>query len=118
VVVVADRDTAAVELLEYYLEIFNVNIRTVTDVEALRSTMRAEPVDLLIVDITLPGLRAAQFMRELRSMHEYASLPVIATCPIQQAVDQAVVRSLKANDFLVKPFHFSELGSKIRKYMG
>ncbi|NSW53313.1 MAG: response regulator [Anaerolineae bacterium] len=118
VVVVADRDPAAVELLEYYLEIFNVNIRTVTDVEALRSTMRAERVDLLIVDITLPGLRAAQFLRELRSMHEYASLPVIATCPIQQAVDQAVVRSLKANDFLVKPFHFSELGSKIRKYMG
>jgi PleD family two-component response regulator len=117
VVLVADRDRSSVELVEYYLEIFNVKPRIVSSVPQMRTILEEEPVALLILDVTLPEMDAPRLLREIRAKDRYASLPIIATSPIQHSIDQTVIRSLKVNDFLIKPFHFSDLGSKIRKYI-
>jgi signal transduction histidine kinase/CheY-like chemotaxis protein len=117
VVLVADRDRSSVELVEYYLEIFNVKPRIAGTVAEMRKVLDEEQVALLILDVTLSDENLSGLLQEIRAEDCYASLPIIATSPIQHAIDQAMIQSLNVNDFLIKPFHFSDLGSKIRKYI-
>ena len=117
VIIIADNDIPSVEMLNYYLEMFNVKPVVVNSVEELRNVFKTRIVDLLIMDIFLPGLDAGRLIREIRATDRYAALPIIATSSIKRQIDQKTIHSLHVNDFLIKPFHFSDLGSKIRKYV-
>jgi len=116
-IVIADSDQATTELLEYYLEIFNAKPLVVHEGGALRKILASMKVDVLIIDIFLPGIEFAALLKEIRSQKQYTQLPIIATSPIQRNVDTDTLRTLAVNDFLQKPFHFSEIAAKIRKYI-
>jgi two-component system phosphate regulon response regulator OmpR len=115
-ILIGDQDEATTELLGYYLEIFGVEPVVVTSTKDIRLKLREMTFDLLIVDLFLSG-DVEKLMKDLRSTRKTYKLPVIALYSVQSEVNKDDVAKWKVNDILTKPFQFSEIISKIRKYV-
>ena len=79
--------------------------------EALRSIHDDRP-DLVVLDIMMPGLDGLEVVRRLRLADE--QLPVIMLTARDAVPDRVTGLEAGADDYLVKPFAFSELLARIR----
>jgi two-component system response regulator MprA len=79
--------------------------------EALRS-IRDDRPDLAVLDIMMPGLDGLEVVRRLRQADE--QLPVIMLTARDAVPDRVTGLEAGADDYLVKPFAFSELLARIR----
>ncbi|GAB3691957.1 response regulator transcription factor [Spirosoma flavus] len=68
-------------------------------------------VDLLILDINLPGLNGFEVCRSVRA--EKPKLPIIMLTALGEIEDKVEGLSLGADDYLVKPFDFRELVARV-----
>lgn len=79
--------------------------------DALQS-IRDDPPDLIVLDIMMPGLDGLEVVRRLRLADE--QLPVIMLTARDAVPDRVTGLEAGADDYLVKPFAFSELLARIR----
>jgi two-component system alkaline phosphatase synthesis response regulator PhoP len=70
-----------------------------------------ERFDLLVLDVMLPGRSGLDLCRELRARR--ARTPVLMLTARGQVEDKVVGLKLGADDYLVKPFHMSELLARV-----
>ncbi|MAB99479.1 MULTISPECIES: heavy metal response regulator transcription factor [Pseudomonas] len=89
---------------------FNVT-RVVTGTDALQSAL-AEPFDLLILDVMMPGLSGWEVLRKLRAAGNAA--PVLFLTARDGVEDRVKGLELGADDYLIKPFAFTELLARVR----
>lgn len=68
--------------------------------------------DLVILDVMLPGLNGWQILKELRTQGR--QMPVLFLTAKDQVDDRVKGLELGADDYLVKPFSFSELLARVR----
>ncbi|HET9743434.1 MAG TPA: response regulator transcription factor [Terriglobales bacterium] len=68
--------------------------------------------DLLILDLNLPRVDGVQILRRLRANKN--SLPVLILTARNKVEDRVTLLDLGADDYLVKPFSFSELSARVR----
>jgi two-component system copper resistance phosphate regulon response regulator CusR len=71
-----------------------------------------EAIDLLILDVMLPGLDGWQILKTLRGAGK--NLPVLFLTARDQVEDRVRGLELGADDYLVKPFAFAELLARVR----
>lgn len=71
-----------------------------------------EAIDLLILDVMLPGLDGWQILQTLRGAGK--NLPVLFLTARDQIDDRVRGLELGADDYLVKPFAFAELLARVR----
>ncbi len=71
--------------------------------------------DLLVLDVMLPGLTGWQVLERLR--HGGKQMPVLFLTARDQVEDRVKGLELGADDYLVKPFAFSELLARVRTLM-
>jgi DNA-binding response OmpR family regulator len=70
------------------------------------------PFDLAILDVNLPGLSGLDLLAYLRQLQP--SLPVMLLTARDQVRDRVAGLDLGADDYLTKPFSFSELAARVR----
>ena len=68
--------------------------------------------DLVVLDVMLPGLDGWQVLREIRQAGRH--MPVLFLTARDQVEDRVKGLELGADDYLVKPFAFSELLARVR----
>jgi two-component system copper resistance phosphate regulon response regulator CusR len=68
--------------------------------------------DLVVLDVMLPGLDGCQVLREIRRQGKH--LPVLFLTARDQVEDRVKGLESGADDYLVKPFAFSELLARVR----
>ena len=68
--------------------------------------------DLMVLDVMLPGLRGWQVLERLRQSGK--EMPVLFLTARDQVEDRVKGLELGADDYLVKPFAFSELLARVR----
>ena len=71
-----------------------------------------ETFDLIILDVMLPGINGWDVLRALRAAGK--SMPVLFLTARDQVDDRVKGLELCADDYLVKPFAFSELLARVR----
>ncbi|HET9226124.1 MAG TPA: response regulator transcription factor, partial [Thermoanaerobaculia bacterium] len=71
----------------------------------------AEPFDLVILDVMLPGKDGFEVCRELRSRG--TQVPVLMLTARSQVIDRVVGLKLGADDYLTKPFEMIELLARV-----
>jgi len=71
-----------------------------------------EPYDVVILDLLLPGKSGLDVLREIRA--KKCSVPVICVTARDKIQDRVTGLDLGADDYLVKPFQFSELLARLR----
>jgi PAS domain S-box-containing protein len=86
--------------------------RSATDALAL---FRADPsaFDLVISDLTMPGLTGTQLAAEMRRVR--ANVPVILSTGYLDRLDTEVVKSLRVQDVLVKPYTTEALAAAVHR---
>jgi two-component system OmpR family response regulator len=77
----------------------------------MRKAMRAGGVDLVILDIMLPGEGGLDLLRELRAT---SAVPVILLTALGEPVDRVVGLELGADDYVPKPFEPREILARVR----
>jgi two-component system OmpR family response regulator len=104
---VLEDDKKIAEFVAEGLESAGHAVRTVRSAEEATSIVRLEEFDVLIVDVMLPGMDGVSFIESLRA--EGLQTPVLILSALQSIDDK--VRGFRSggDDYLTKPFSFSEL---------
>jgi CheY-like chemotaxis protein len=114
-VLIVDDDAAHRKLTARFLATTGYELRLAADgYEAMR-LLTSTHVDLVLLDIRMPGLDGMEILRRLRRSSSTAALPVIM---MTGAADRDVVRDTLEHgvvDFLVKPFDRGTLLAKVKR---
>ncbi len=89
-------------------------VTAVADGQAALEAVRAQPFDLVISDVMMPGLDGLQLVGALRADSHVPDLPVLLLSA--RAGQEAAIEGLEAgaDDYLVKPFSAAELLARVR----
>jgi two-component system KDP operon response regulator KdpE len=85
-------------------------IEALTGEEALEK-IRTEQVDLVLLDVNLPGISGIETARELRRASD---VPIIMLSVRNSERDKVMALDAGADDYVVKPFGVEELMARIR----
>jgi len=75
---------------------------------------REKPLDLILLDLGLPGINGFELLRQLKECPETQSIPVIVLTAWNSTTDKLRGFELGAVDYLTKPFEPSELRARLR----
>ncbi|MDT0304408.1 response regulator transcription factor [Streptomonospora wellingtoniae] len=111
-VLIADDDRAIRDSLDRALRLEGYEVRMAADgVEAL-AAVHAEPVDLLVLDVMMPGVDGLGVCRVLRK--EGDSTPILMLTARVETSDRVAGLDAGADDYLPKPFELDELLARLR----
>jgi two-component system, OmpR family, response regulator len=109
--VIVDDDREIRTLLSQYLEKHDFRTTAVAEGREMRRVMERSRVDLVVLDLMLPGEDGLSICRELRTRSQ---VPVIMLTARGEDVDRIVGLELGADDYVPKPFNPRELLGRIR----
>ncbi|MEM7077663.1 MAG: response regulator [Pseudomonadota bacterium] len=108
---VVDDDPELRELTQAYLEQQGLTVACVESGEAMDAYLAEHDVDLLILDLMLPGEHGLSIAGRLK---KHSDLPIIIVSAQGEDVDRIVGLEVGADDYLGKPFNPRELLARIR----
>ncbi|MFC4467997.1 response regulator transcription factor [Streptomyces xiangluensis] len=112
-VLIADDDADIRDLVAFKLVQSGHEVTAVEDGMAALRVVREQPLDLLLLDIRMPGMSGLDVCREVRAADETASLPVILITARSQEGDVELGFAAGADDYIIKPFSPRELSSRV-----
>ena len=113
-ILVCDDDKQIVDAIDIYLtgEGYQV-VKAYDGYEALE-VMEAQPVDLMIVDVMMPGLDGIRTTLKIR---ETSSIPIIILSAKSEDTDKILGLNIGADDYLSKPFSPLELVARVKSQL-
>jgi two-component system, OmpR family, phosphate regulon response regulator OmpR len=110
-VAIVDDDARIRDLLRRYLTQEGFDVLLAEDGKALNRLLTRETVDLIVLDLMLPGEDGLSICRRLRSAKD--TTPIIMLTAKVEDVDRIVGLEVGADDYLPKPFNPRELLARI-----
>jgi DNA-binding response OmpR family regulator len=114
-ILIIEDDKSIAELERDYLEIdgFSVDI-AFTGQDGLNKALFNEKIDLVILDLMLPGADGFQICREIRTKKD---IPILMVSARKEDIDKIRGLGLGADDYVVKPFSPSELVARVKAHL-
>jgi two-component system OmpR family response regulator len=109
-ILVVDDDREIRRLLAEYLQKNGLRVTAARDGTEMRRVLGRERVDLVVLDVMLPGDDGLKLCRELRTDSQ---VPIIMLTARVEDVDRILGLELGADDYLPKPFNPRELLARI-----
>lgn len=110
-IVIVDDDTRIRDLLRRFLTQEGYDVLLAEDARALARIQQRETVDLLVLDVMLPGEDGLSICRRLRA--EGQKVPIIMLTAKSEDQDRITGLEIGADDYLAKPFNPRELLARI-----
>jgi two-component system OmpR family response regulator len=110
-IVVVDDHRDIRDLVGAYLSQHGYRVSVAESGQALRKIIERNSVDLLILDIMMPGEDGLSVCRQIRATGD---LPIIFLTAMADETDRIIGLELGADDYLVKPFNPRELLARVR----
>jgi DNA-binding response OmpR family regulator len=109
-ILVVEDEPRLADILRLYLERDGHAVTVVGDGSAALAAYDAEPVDLVVLDLMLPGLAGEAVLTAIR---ERGDTPVLITSAKRSDVERIAGLRMGADDYLAKPFNPHELTARV-----
>jgi len=116
-ILVAEDDRDIADLIAHYLRKQGWTPHIATSGDDALAYARRQPVDLVILDVMLPGLSGLEVCRVLRGDKATEAIPIIMVTARAEETDRIVGLEIGADDYLSKPFSPNELVARVRALM-
>jgi len=110
---IVDDDRQLLALLDEYLSARGYRVSTATHGRQMRQVLAGARIDLVVLDVMLPGEDGLSLCRDLRA-RSVAPIPVLMLTARSDEADRIVGLEMGADDYLGKPFAARELLARIR----
>ena len=101
-------------LVKFNLEKANYECTIAATGEKALEVLDNQAVDLVILDIMLPGMNGLEICRAIRQKEKFKSLPIMMLTAKGEEVDRVVGFEMGADDYIVKPFSPRELVLRVK----
>ena len=111
-ILVVDDDPLVRQMIVDYLGDNDIRVTALASGAQIAALMERDTIDLVVLDLRLPGEDGLQIARNLRQ--NSATLPIIMLTGLKDEADRVMGLELAADDYLTKPFSPRELLARIR----
>jgi two-component system, OmpR family, alkaline phosphatase synthesis response regulator PhoP len=112
-VLLIEDDNDIAEAIAYQLEKVGLQVKVAkTGEEGLEAVRRG--VDLVLLDLNLPGMDGLEVCRMIRRQNTTAHVPIIIVSARADEVDRVLGLEMGADDYMVKPFSLKELAARCK----
>ena len=113
-VLIIEDEPEIADLEKDYLEMSGYEVITETDGKKGLERAKTVDIDLLILDLMLPGVDGYEICKELR---EEKDIPIIMVSAKKDDIDKIRGLGLGADDYMTKPFSPSELVARVKAHL-
>src|SRR5689334_12742827 len=119
-VLVVEDEESLLHTLRYNLSRAGHEVRLCTDGNVALEMVRANPPDLMLLDLMLPGIDGPEVCRRVRSE---TGNPVVSQVPIvmltarDEEIDKVLGLEVGADDYITKPFSMHELLARVKAHL-
>lgn len=110
-ILVVDDDARIRSMLRRYLSDEGFNVSDAENGAAMRSVLESRPVDLVLLDLVMPGEDGFTLAHYIR---QRAGTPIIMLTGKADVIDKVAGLEAGADDYIPKPFHLREVLARIR----
>lgn len=111
-VLICDDNDAVHSSLTSFLSAEGIDVISAYDGETALSELRRRKVDVVVLDVMLPGMDGFEVCREIRRQND---VYIIMLSARGEEIDRVVGLEMGADDYLVKPFSPREVVIRVRK---
>jgi DNA-binding response OmpR family regulator len=109
---VAEADASLAEFLQVRLQQEHFAVQLVTSADHLSKVADKAPIDLILLDLNLPGVPGPDYLRILQS--RWPDAPIVLLSASTAVEERVKGLDAGADDILTKPFAWVELAARIR----
>ena len=113
-ILIVDDQKEICDVVEEYLVTEGYRVSTAHDGVGMRRVLAQSPVDLVILDLMLPGEDGLTLARGLR---DESGIGIIILTGRGETVDRIIGLEMGADDYLPKPFHLRELLARVKSVL-
>lgn len=110
-VLVVDDEEQMTAIISFALETQGLRTVVAADARSARALLGTEPIELVVLDVMLPGESGIELCRSLR---ETSDVPVILLTALGEVDDRVAGLTAGADDYLTKPFSPRELALRVQ----
>lgn len=93
------------------------NVLVASNATDALSIIYQQPVAILLLDVSLPGVDGLELCRTLRSLPQFSKLPIIMLTGRNTVFDKVQGRLAGATEYLTKPIELRQLQEVCRKFL-
>ncbi len=110
-ILIVDDDQDIRDLLHEFLKRRGLRVSVAQSGDEMQEVMSRSAVDLIILDVMLPGRSGIDICREVR---QHSRVPIIMLTAIADSADKILGLEIGADDYIAKPFYPRELLARVR----
>jgi putative two-component system response regulator len=116
-ILIVDDQPQNIELLEAYLAPLGYEIVTAANGEEALEKLSDNQIDLILLDVMMPGINGFEVTRRVRQDATHQLLPIILVTALQETEDRVKGIEAGCDDFLSKPIDKIELLARVRSLL-
>jgi DNA-binding response OmpR family regulator len=113
-ILVVDDDPRIRQMLVRYFEQEGYRVSAAEDGGAMRAQLSAAPIDVILLDVVMPGEDGLTLAREIRAK---SNVGIIMLTGRDDVLDRVVGLEVGADDYIAKPFHLREVLARVKSVL-
>ena len=116
-ILIVDDALPNLRLLSRMLKDHNYQVRGISNSAMVITVVNAEPPDLILLDINMPGQNGYEICRLLKTDMQTKEIPVIFISALDDVLDKVQAFSVGGVDYITKPFQVEEVLARVETHL-
>ncbi len=116
-ILIVDDALPNLRLLSRMLKDSGYQVRGISNSAMVMTVVKAEPPDLILLDITMPGQNGYEVCRQLKADPQSREVPVIFISALDDVVDKVQAFDVGGVDYITKPFQVEEVLARVKTHL-